>query len=68
MNRKIPHLKVSKLVDSIEASLRELASLTGEEHISAFIIGGNFSLLSYNKHGETGLDIYRGGTNNGENS
>lgn len=68
MNRKIPHLKVSKLVDSIEASLRELASLTGDVHISAFIVDGTFNLLSYNNQNKKVLDIYRGGTDNGENS
>ena len=68
MNRKIPKAKVNKLVDSIEANLRELASLTGDIHISAFIVDGGFNLLSYNNQNVKILDIYRGGAKNGKNS
>lgn len=54
--------KVLKLVDRIEAAFRELAAVTGEDHISAFIINGSFSLNSApDKHGQILLSIWRGG-------
>ena len=64
MNNK----KVISLVNRIEADLRKLAELTGEEHISAFVVDNNFILTSFkNEHGQTTLDFYReGGGENGK--
>lgn len=57
--------KVLELVNRIEANLRDLAAVTGEDHISAFIINGNFNLNSFkNENGQTVLDFFREGANN----
>ena len=62
--------KVLKLVDRIEADLRGLAKITGEDHISAFILEGNFNLTSFaNETGQTLLNFFREeGVANGENT
>jgi hypothetical protein len=39
--------RVATVIDLIEANFRELAELTGVDHISAFLIRGNFSLDDY---------------------
>lgn len=36
--------RVATVIDLIEANFRELAELTGVDHISAFLIRGNFSI------------------------
>lgn len=59
---------VLELVDRVEADLRELAKITGEDHISAFIVEGNFNLTSFkNEKGQTVLNFFReGGADNAE--
>lgn len=57
--------KVLKLVNRIEAAFRELVAVTGEDHISSFILNGHFFLQSVpNDKGKTLLDFYREGGNN----
>lgn len=50
--------KVIELVDRIEAAFRELVEVTGEQHISAFILNGSFLMQIVNEYDETILDIY----------
>lgn len=56
MNNK----KVLKLVDRIEADLRQLAEITGSDYISAFIVDGAFNMDNGNT-GNDGLDVFRKG-------
>jgi hypothetical protein len=57
--------KVLEIVDRIEAALRELAKVTGEEHISAYILSGCFSLESFaNERGQKVLSFFRTEANN----
>lgn len=58
--------KVLELVNIIEATLRELAEITGEHYISTFVMNGSFHLCSdQNENGQTILNFYRsGGENN----
>lgn len=52
--------KIVEIVNRIEAGLRELQKHTGEEHISAFIINGNFQLTSFkDQNGQTKLDFFK---------
>lgn len=53
--------KTTELIEIIEANFRELAELTGEDHISAFIINGSFYLQSF---GKDKLDYYKGENEN----
>ena len=54
--------KVVEIVNRIEADFRELQVVTGEEHISAFIIKGSFYLNGYaDENGQRKIDFYRGG-------
>ena len=53
MNNK----KVLKLVDRIEADLRQLAEITESNYISVFILDGSFNM----DNGGNGLDVYRKG-------
>lgn len=56
---------VLKLVDRIEAAFRELAAVTGEDHISSFILNGHFFLNSVpNDKGKALLDFHREGGGN----
>ncbi len=57
---KLDNEKVIEIVNRIEADFRELQKVTGEEHISAFIISGNFHLISFaDENGQTKLDFFR---------
>lgn len=52
--------KVVELVNTIEKAFRELQKVTGEEHISAYIYCGNFSLDSNtDANGQRKLSFYR---------
>lgn len=48
--------KAEWLIEEIEANFRKLVELTGEDHISAFIINGSFYLQSF---GKNKLDYYK---------
>lgn len=39
--------RVATLIDLIEENFRELSQLTGVDHISAFILRGNFYIDDY---------------------
>lgn len=53
-------------VNIIERALRELAALTGEMHISAYIVDGCFSLDSFaNENGQKVLSFFRTEADNG---
>lgn len=57
--------KVLELVDRIEATFRDLAAVTGEDHISSFILNGHFFLQSSpNDKGQSLLHFYREGGSN----
>lgn len=66
--KKMDNEKVLELVDRIEADLRELAKITGEDHISAWILNNHFTLTSFvNETGQTVLNFFReGGADNAE--
>lgn len=54
--------KVIEIVNRIEADFRELVEVTGEGHISAFIINGAFSLNSAaTENGQILISFYREG-------
>lgn len=55
--------KVLELVGRIEEDFRELQAITGDDHISAFLIGGSFALYSYEGE-ERKLDIFKMEANN----
>lgn len=58
--------KVLELVNSIEANLKDLAAVTGEDFISVCITNNFFTLYSSYKpvEGRRTLDFYREGANN----
>lgn len=43
--------RVTTLIDLIEENFRELAELTGVNHISAFLINGSFNIEDYSNWG-----------------
>lgn len=57
--------KVLELVNRIEAAARELAEITGEEHISVYVYKGSFGLEGgYDENGQKSLNFYRAEANN----
>lgn len=53
--------KVLELVDSIEAALRELVEVTGDQHISSFIVNNHFHFYTFGEDGKPIIDIWREG-------
>ena len=56
--------RVNELIDGIEANFRELAKITGADHISAFIISGRFSIDDLTNIHEPKFSAYRTEANN----
>lgn len=53
-----------ELIQSIEAAFRELAEVTGVDHISAFLIGGNFNIDDYTDLDNQKFSYFRKEVNN----
>lgn len=56
--------RATELINSIEANLRELAEVTGADHISAFIINGNFNIDDYTDLENQKFSVFRKAANN----
>lgn len=56
--------KALKLIDSIEASFRELSKVTGADHISAFLLNGKFNMEDYTDLENQKFSIFRKEANN----
>lgn len=55
--------KVVELANRIEAAFMELAEVTGDGHVSAFVVNGAFLLTTWND-GTKNIDIFRTEANN----
>lgn len=56
--------KVLELIDTIEAAIRELAEVTGADHISAFLFKGRFNIDDYTDLENQKFSVFRKGANN----
>lgn len=53
--------RVTELIDNIEKELRELAEITGEDHISTFLVNNNFHFYTFGENNKLSLNIWRKG-------